>query len=386
MYTEDNELYLDNAATTWPKPTEVYSFMDEFYKKYGFNVNRGSSNILNKCSYLLSETRELLCNLFNGKDINNVVFVPSLTVGINIVLQGLNYEKGDIIYTTKYEHNAVLRTLNYLKKKNGIIIKELPISSDFKYDLNIIKQIFEKEKIKLLVLNHASNVFGLITPIKEIFEIAKKNGIITVLDSAQTAGLLDIDVAKQKIDFLVFSGHKGLYGPFGVAGILVNSNVKITPIIYGGTGSNSEAIEMPDQVPQKFEAGSLNIQAIAGLNMALKWLNKINHKNIYEHDMELFRYYSNLMKENPNVISYISNSIENHVPVLSFNVKNQHSANENYSVIEKEYNIIARSGLHCAPSAHKLLGTIKNGGTIRLSFSYFSKKDPLIDKMLREIK
>jgi len=383
--TENDFIYLDNAATTWPKPEVVYSAMDFFYRKFGFNANRGSSKIIKKSSELVTETRELLCELFGGKSLDKIIFTPSLTIGLNVILQGVAYNKGDIIYTTKYEHNAVVRTLNSLKKKYGIIIKELPLSDKFEYDIKLIKQIFEKEKVKLVVLNHASNVFGLITPVKEIFEIAKNQGVITVLDSAQSGGILDINVVRDKIDFLIFSGHKSLYGPFGIAGIIVNSNIKVMPLIYGGTGSHSELVEMPEENPQRYEAGSLNIQAISGLNASLKWLKETGIKKIYEHDMQLFDHYLKLMKKNEKIINYVTSSINKYVPVLSFNLANGQNSNDNYRYIEDKYKVIARSGLHCSPAAHKLIGTLKAGGTIRLSFSYFSKKDKMIEKMINEL-
>lgn len=362
-------IYFDNAATTFPKPEEVYSFMDNFYRQYGVNVGRGQHTLADKASSLVGETRQLILTLFNCPH-KKVAFTSSATESLNIVLQGLNWRDGFNVYITPFEHNAVLRVLHYLKSIYQINILELYVDkSTVEYDTEKIKYQFQDKRPDIVILNHASNVCGLVAPIREICKLSKEHKAINIIDMAQTAGLIETDLNMVKADYVVFAGHKTLYAPFGVAGIIMAKDMALRPLLYGGTGVESANPELPETIPERYEVGSLNIQAIAGMNAALKWIFKIGVDQIYYNEIKNTQKLLTVLSDFKNVKTIGSKSLENHIGIVSCTFDGYSS--DNIGQILNENDIAVRTGLHCTPNAHKFLGTFPDG-TVRFSLGYFN--------------
>lgn len=364
--------YFDNAATTFPKPEIVYKTMDEFYRTNGVNVGRGQFKEASIANKMVEETKILILNLFHcNKGNRQVVFTPSATETINLVLRGLQLKEGDVVYITPFEHNAVLRTLNYLKKSRKIIIKFIsPDKNTLCYDMCQIEKQFDLAKPKIVMVNHASNVFGFVAPIKDIFNLAKRYNAITIADMAQTAGLIDTNLIDVQCDYAVFAGHKTLYGPFGIAGVVAPNSCSLNPLIFGGTGTESANPEMPKDEPIRYEAGSPNIQSIAGLNASFKWINNIGINNIRKKEEENKQRLIDILETHKNIIVYKGRNCEN-IGVTSCNFDNYSS--DSIGQVLSNFDIAVRTGLHCAPKAHEFMGT-SPAGTVRFSISYFNNE------------
>lgn len=360
--------YFDNAATTFPKPPEVYDFMDSFYRTCGGNAGRGQYKQAANSTKITSETRELLKELLQCQN-KDVVFTPSATIALNMIIQGL-VRKTQIknIWISPFEHNAVTRVLENLKNSEKININILPIDDSFEYDFNLINQKFTENKPELVILSHGSNVCGLINPVEELCEIAKRFNAITVLDMAQTAGLVPLNVGNNNFDFAVFAGHKTLLGPFGISGFVKNKTTDLPTFLFGGTGVESANQKMPEEMPYKYEMGSQNIQAIAGLHEALKWWlsntdairqkEKENHKRLFD------------LISSYNFIKIIGcKDLEKSIGVISCLFDN-YTADEIGNVLD-EQDVAVRTGLQCSPLAHKTLKTFP-AGTVRFSVQYYT--------------
>ncbi len=378
--------YFDNAATTFPKPEEVYSFMDKFYRTNGVNVGRGSYNSADTASALTKETRELLLQLFQCEG-KTVIFEPSATIALNQVIRGLKWRRGQIVYITPFEHNAVLRPLNYLKREYDLKIIQLAVNrQDISYDLEKIKYQFQENHPDVVIVSHASNVCGVVAPIEDIFPLAKKYKATTIADMSQTAGLIDTNLIDVQADYAVFAGHKTLYGPFGIAGFISTCDTELSPLIYGGTGIESANPFMPEQLPIKYEAGSPNILAIAGLNSALKWIKKTGIRNIYENEHNNYLKLLKILTNKQIIHPFVPKS--KCISIISF-VVNGYSS-ESLTTLFSNYNVSCRTGLQCSPLAHAFLGTYPSG-TVRLSCSYYTSETDfktlclLIDKIETEL-
>ncbi len=381
-----NTAYFDNAATTFPKPEEVYRFMDQFYRTSGVNIGRGNYGPINQAALLQEETRNLLLKLFhcNGK---NVIFEPSATIALNQVIRGIKWHDGDIVYISPFEHNSVLRPLYYLRDKFNLKIIELCVNKEnITYDLEKIKYQFQENKPNVVIVSHASNVCGVIAPIADIFYLSKRYKAINIVDMSQTAGLIDTNLIDSFADFAIFAGHKTLYGPFGISGFVLLNDIELEPLIYGGTGLESANPFMPEQIPIRFEAGSQNILSIAGLNASLKWIFKIGIKNIFDKEQE----YANRIKlilGKCNKLRIISSKGIS-TGITSFIINGYSS--DSLAPFFDSNGIFCRTGLQCSPLAHKFLGTFPNG-TIRLSCSYFNSEtdfivlEEVIDKLQEEL-
>lgn len=366
--------YFDNSATTFPKPEEVYSFMDEFYRENGVNVGRGQHKLASKASFLVDETRKLLLEILHCKN-KGVVFTSTATEGINLVLQGREWKENSIVYISPFEHNAVTRTLFHLKDRYGLKIKTLAFNKEkIEYDLEQIKADFKEENPDVIICSHSSNVFGIVAPVEKIVEESKKYGAFNFIDMCQTAGLIDLNVGNENIDAVVFAGHKTLYGPLGVSGVVMKKDIDLKPLIYGGTGVESANQNMPDIFPIKYEGGSHNILAISGLNASLKWLKNIGIENIYKREKEIFNKLISLLKtyENIEIVGY--REVKEQVGVVSCVFKGY--APDEIGQVLSDMDIAVRTGLHCSPYAHEFFGTFP-AGTVRLSISYFTTDDEL---------
>lgn len=365
-------IYFDNAATTYPKPDEVYSFMDRFYRDCGVNVGRGQHEMASKANSMVEETKDLLKELLNCKG-REIAFTPSATESLNVILQGLMWNDGYTVYITPFEHNSVTRILNYLKNIYKINVIELAVDRNtLEYDLGKIKYSFQDKRPNTVIMSHASNVCGLITPIEQICDMAKVYNATTVIDMAQTAGLIPTDLSKIQADYVVFAAHKTLYGSFGLGGIILDRKSNIKPLIYGGTGTDSANQGLPETIPEKFEAGSQNIQAIAGLNASIKWIKKTGVYNIYNKEKQYIIKLIDLLQKYQNIEIVGYKDEKSNIGVISCTFEGYSS--DNIGQVLNEKGIAVRTGLHCSPSAHKFFGTFPNG-TVRFSVSYFNKEE-----------
>ena len=355
--------YFDNAATTFPKPDCVYTFMEKFYRTSGGNSGRGIYALADSSKHMIDETRDLLGQLLCCGS-KQVIFTPTATVALNMIIQGTIAGGAKNIYISPFEHNAVTRTLNHFERRGEISVTELDVTFDLEFDLARIKNQFERRRPDFVIVSHASNVIGLIAPVEEIFSLAKIYGATTLVDMAQTAGLVELNVGLEAIDFAVFAGHKSLFAPTGIAGFVMNPSTQLEPVIFGGTGFDSANQDMPATLPEKFEPGTLNIVGIAGLNAALKWIQSQTVEKIFAAEesrrhqlLELFADYDFL-----RVVGNVAG--RNYVGIVSCLVEGMSS--DVAGNIFSERGIAVRSGLQCAPLAHKFLGTFP-AGTIRFS-------------------
>lgn len=371
--------YFDHAATSFPKPPCVYDFANRFYQEYGANAGRGQYQMAAAANQIVEDTRRAIKKLFSAPANYQVIFTPSATIALNTILRGLPCHAGQNIYVTHFEHNAVLRTLFAMQKEVPFRILKIATQQTLSYDLEEITEQFRQSPPNIVVCSHASNVCGLIAPVTEIFKLAKQYGAITILDASQTAGTLEIDLTKILADFLVFAGHKSLYAPFGAAGFLTSDEYELPPFIYGGTGFRSGDLQMPNELPQKYEAGSLNIYAIAGLNQSLKWLRTTGISAIREKENRLTKKLKCCLMEMENFTIFCP---KNSVGILSFTVPG-YTPDEIGKILDR-YEISVRTGLHCAPDAHRFLGTYPSG-TVRISIGYFNTEDE-VDKLVEVLK
>ena len=360
--------YFDNAATTYPKPDIVYSFMDEFYRKNGANAGRGNYGIAQTAGELIADTRKRIQQLLHCPA-KQVIFEPTATIATNIIIQGLISKGVKNIYITPFEHNSVTRTLHNFEKAGQIKVKTLKVNKDLSYDMEAIRYQFDDVKPELVIVSHASNVMGLISPAEDIFSLAKKYDAYTLLDMAQTAGLVDINIGLDIFDFAVFAGHKTLYGPTGISGFVMKPNINLPSILFGGTGSESANQDMPNKLPDKYEMGTSNISGIAGLNAALRWLEETGITNIRDVEHANRERLITLLNDY-DFIKIVGNIPgRDYVGVISCVIDGISS--DSAGNIFSKNGVAVRTGLECAPLAHDFLGTYP-AGTIRLSVSYFT--------------
>ncbi len=359
-------IYLDNAATTFPKPTEVYKEVLNCMKNYAANPGRSSHNLAVQAESKIMETREEIRRIFNISNPFEIIFTSNATEGLNIGIKGI-LKKGDHVISTVIEHNSVLRPLKSLMKQE-VQVTLLAVDEGGYIDINTLKNEIRKNT-KLIIINHASNVIGTIQHISAIGKIAKEKGVIFMVDASQSAGIIDIDVEKSNIDILAFPGHKGLLGPQGTGGLFIRDGIKVEPFKEGGTGSNSNNMEQPDFMPDKFESGTLNTPGIAGLCEGIKFIDKIGRRNMYNHELSLIEYLITELKKLDYIKIYGSTNLKDRCPVVSINIDGVDSSLAGYKLNKKD--IAVRTGYHCAPLIHNIIGTNKKG-TVRISPGYFN--------------
>lgn len=363
--------YFDNAATTYPKPNAVYSFMDEFYRANGASAGRGIYRAALTAGALVAETRTLIQDVLHCPA-KQVIFTPSATIALNIILQGLLQMGVRNVYISPFEHNAVTRILHAFEKTGAITIRQLTVSKDLQYDLDRIRYQFEDAKPDLVVVSHASNAFGLIAPVTEIFALCKQYGAYTVLDMAQTAGLVDCDIGLSIFDFAVFAGHKTLYGPTGISGFVMKPEISLPATIFGGTGYDSANQDMPSSLPERFEMGTLNTSGIAGLNAALKWVKNTSIETLRETESKNRKKLLSILGDYwfVKIVGNVDSC--EYVGIVSCIIHGISS--DSAGKLFSDAGISVRTGLQCAPLAHRFLGTFP-AGTIRLSVNYFTSDD-----------
>ena len=363
--------YFDNAATTFPKPNIVYDFMSDFYKNSGANAGRGHYGMAQSAGALIKDTRERIQKLLHCPA-KLVVFTPTATIALNIIIQGLIKKGLRNIYISPFEHNAVTRTLHYFEEKGDIVVSKLHVNRDLGYDLERIRFQFDDIKPDLVIISHASNVIGLVAPIEEIFAIAKEYKAYTVADMSQSAGLVDTNVGLNCFDFAVFAGHKTIYGPTGISGFVMNPTIVLEPVLFGGTGFESANQNMPMSLPERYEMGTGNIAGIAGLNAALKWLDKQGIGNIWALEMQHRKRLLEIINRYDFLKIVGNNDGQKFVGIVSCIMEGISS--DSAGAIFDRFGISVRTGLHCAPLAHQFLGTYP-AGTIRISIGYFTSDE-----------
>lgn len=362
--------YFDNAATTFPKPEAVYSFMDKFYRSNGASAGRGDYGASLSAGALIAETRQLIQSLLHCQS-KQVVFTPTATIALNIVIQGLIKNGVKEVYISPFEHNAVTRTLHAYEVAGTISVHKLAVSEQMTYDLERIRYQFEDRRPDLIVVSHASNVFGLVAPIEEIFQIGKQFNAYTVADMAQTAGLIDCNIGSTVFDFAIFAGHKTLYGPVGVSGFVMKPEIQLPATIFGGTGYESANQDMPLSLPERFEMGTMNISGIAGLHASLKWINEVSISSLREREFWNRRRLLEILDEYW-FIKIVGNFPQNeYVGIVSCLIDGISS--DSAGKIFDDAGISVRTGLQCAPLAHEFMQTFP-AGTIRFSVSYFTSE------------
>ena len=375
-------IYFDNAATSFPKPECTQKAVSE-YIKHGVNINRSSYKIAYDAEEMVYDTRKMLCSMFGYDDAACAVFTPNVTTALNTAIKGL-LDTGDHVITSSVEHNAVMRPLRELESARAKI-SLIPSDSEGNMITDEIEPLI-RHNTKAMVITHASNVLGTIQPIKHIGEICKKHDILLIVDTAQTAGAFEID--SKNIDVLCFTGHKGLMGPQGIGGFIAKRSAaeKMKPLISGGTGSLSHLETMPDFLPDKFEAGTLNLPGIAGLNASLKFLWEKGIENIAKHELKLTKLFLNGLAGENRINIYGRKDTINRTGTVSVSIDGIDNAIAALR-FEEEYGILTRVGLHCAPSAHKTAGTYP-AGTVRFSFGLFNTEEEVITavKALKSIR
>lgn len=369
-------IYLDNAATTWPKPEVVYQAVDHCLRQCSGNPGRGGHGNARAATHILYEAREALATLFNIDNPTNIIFTYNATDALNMALLGY-LSPGDRILTTEMEHNAVARPLRYLESI-GVEINIVPCDPSGKLNLPAVEKILAGG-IQAIVMSHASNVTGQIMPIYEVGKLAKKYEACFIVDAAQTAGVEDIDVEACYIDMLGFSGHKGLLGPQGTGGLYVRDGSKTRPLRYGGTGSFSEFDRQPDFLPDKLESGTPNTPGIAGLLSGINFIREVGIENIRTKEKQLAQQLIKGLKSIKDVVVYGPELLHEHTAVVAFNIGSMDSSLVAHR-LDMEFGIACRAGLHCAPWAHQCIGTLKTG-VIRFSPGYFNTVDEIVQAL-----
>lgn len=363
-------LYLDNAATSWPKPETVYEAMEKALRMGG-NPGRGVNSSSLSASRIVCEARCILAGFFNVPKSEQIIFTQNATESLNLVLKGF-LSSGDHVLISAVEHNGVVRPLEALKS-GGIEYSLIPCDENGLFDPADIKN-FIKGNTKLIVLTHASNVLGTILPIQEVGAIAEEQNIYLMVDASQTAGILPIDVQKMQIDFLAFTGHKGLLGPQGTGGIYIKEGLKVRPLIHGGTGNHSASLAQPDGLPEGLESGTRNLPGIAGLLAGVKYCSH-NQQEMRTQELKLIKKLLDYFEQEPRIKFYGPSNPEERIGLVSFNVEG-FNADQVGLLLDRNYGIISRTGLHCSPLAHKVANTFEKGA-VRISFGPFTTMEDM---------
>lgn len=363
-------IYLDNSATSSPKPQSVINAVNTALRNYSANPGRSGHTASMRTADAVYRVRIKAKEFFNLNNEENVIFTSGCTMSLNTVIKGV-LNKGDHAVISSMEHNSVLRPLHTLKER-GII--DYSIATVYPGDNDKTIDSFRdaiNEKTMLILCTHASNVFGIRLPTERLCALAHQYGILFCLDAAQSAGVLNIDMCNDRYDFVCCAGHKGLYGIEGVGMLLINSDTSLNPLIEGGTGSISSDYSMPNYYPDRLESGTLNIPGIISLGAGMDFINQKGVDKIHRHEMKLIQRLYNSLKENSKIILYTDYPTDDRfVPVLAFNIKDKDSESVS-QYLDKRFHIATRAGLHCAPLAHKTMGTLASGA-VRISPSVFT--------------
>lgn len=377
-------IYLDNAATTFPKPEDVYSMVDHIQRNLAVNVGRGSYQAANDAMKIVDETRFLMAELLNANNPNNIIFAPSATIAANQIIMGLEWDEYKVVYVSPFEHNAIARPLEIIKQRYNITLLQLPFDgATQKLDFEQMEQDFALNPPDYVFINHISNVTGAVLPVDLITASSKAYNATVIVDGSQSVGLLEYNLQKSKFDYLIFAGHKNLYASWGIGGFIKNSPHRLINAFAGGTGSDSLNLSMGDSYPSSFEFGSPNIIAIASLNASLKWLKEIGIDAIAKKKKHLMNRLIEGLKSLPVVLYTPAENVE-HTSVISFTVPD-YEPSEVGAILSGDFDIAVRTGFHCAPFIHELIDTKSTHGTVRVSLGYFNTEND-IDCLLESLR
>jgi len=367
-------IYLDNAASSWPKPNATWQAMEHFMRHIGANPGRSGHRLSIEAGRILMDAREALAELFGAEDPLRICFDKNATEALNLAICGI-LRPGDHCMTSSMEHNSVMRPLRALEKR-GVEVTVVPCSPQGELDPQEIERAI-KANTKLIVITHASNVVGTLMPVNEVGKIARKHGVLFCIDAAQTAGAYPIDVKKMPIDLLAFTGHKALYGPQGIGGLYIREGLEadLAPLTRGGTGSRSEFQEQPDFMPDKYESGTPNTVGVAGLGAGVRFLLTQGVARIRAKEQALTRMLIEGLESIPGISVYGCRDVERQVAIVSFTIHGL-SPSEITMDLDEEFGIMSRPGLHCAPAAHLTIGTFSQG-TVRLSAGSFTTEEDI---------
>lgn len=380
-------IYLDNAATTFPKPEEVCQALDMANRTLAVNAGRGSYRLAKQATNLIGTCKKQILGVVCPNLVAEVVFTSSATVAFNQVIGGLPFDKETVVYVSPFEHNAVMRTLHLAAKKCGFEIQILETNVDkgsnisVTMDLSKIEYQFARKQPDYVFCTHVSNVTGYILPIQEICAMAKEYGAKTIIDASQSAGLVEINMNAMEIDCLVFAGHKTLYGPLGIGGFVRRTDLEIKPFLAGGTGSDSLNLNMLNV--GSLEVSSPNVVAIAGLSKALELIERETVAKLYEKEREITEYLIQELKQIGGVVTYLPSPCEVHVGIVAFNLEG-YQADEVGMLLDEDYAIAVRTGYHCAPLVHEILGELEFGGVVRVSVGRFTTKGD-VEKLVEAV-
>ncbi len=362
-------IYLDNSATSFPKPEVVYEFMDQFYRTKGVSPGRSGFDAALETEEIVQNTRKMLTGLFNGDDPNRLTFSYNASDSLNMILMGLA-EKGDHVVTTMLEHNSVLRPLHHLELNGVIEVTHVPFDAHGYIDPGDIKKAIRKNT-RMVVVNHSSNVIGTVQPIGEIGKICKAAGVYFVVDASQSAGAIPIDMKAMGIDAVAFTGHKCLMGPTGIGGSYVMEDLPVKGTRCGGTGVRSAQKTHLSEFPYRMECGTLNTVGVAGLYAGTKWVLEQGIEKLHAKEMALWEKLRQGLQDIENITLYCANSSRERNAVLSLNIDKFESGDVG-TMLDVDYNIACRTGLQCAPLVHEGIGTVDMHGTVRLSIGPFN--------------
>lgn len=362
-------IYLDNSATSFPKPEIVYEFMDSFYRTHGVSPGRSGFDAAIETEEIVQNTRKMLTGIFNGDDPNRLTFSYNASDSLNMILMGLA-EKGDHVVTTKLEHNSVLRPLHHLELNGVIEVTHIPFDKHGYIHPDDIKKAIKKNT-KMVVVNHGSNVIGTVQAIADIGKICKEAGVCFVVDASQSAGAIPIDMKAMGIDALAFTGHKCLMGPTGIGGSYIMEDIPIKGTRFGGTGVRSAQKTHLTEFPYRMECGTLNTIGVAGLYAGTKWVLEQGIEKLHAQEMALWERLKNGVKDIDNITLYCADGPANRNAVLSMNIDKFDSGDVG-TLLDVDYDIACRTGLQCAPLVHEGIGTIDIHGTVRLSIGPFN--------------
>ncbi len=365
-------IYLDNAATSFPKPPRVVKAFAQYCNGVGANPGRASYSLAREANAIIDRTRQSLAELLGNVDPSRLIFTPSATVALNLGLKGL-LKAGDHVLTTSMEHNSIMRPLHSLKKM-GVDHSQIPCSPRGEFDPADIPPLI-RSQTRLIALIHASNVTGGLMPVTEVGKIAKERDILVLLDSAQTMGLIPIDPAQLYIDLLAAPGHKGLLGPMGTGFLYVKQGLDLEPLWEGGTGTQSESLKQPETWPERYESGTCNAPGLAGLAAGITEVKELGLEAISGHELHLRSILSDGLNQIPGITLYGPTELRQCAATLSFNVQ-ELDCSEVAHILDKVYSIAVRSGLHCAPAAHRTIGTFPHG-TVRVSVGPYNTEEEI---------
>lgn len=368
-------IYLNNAATTWPKPEIVYETVDECFRHLA-SPDRTYSEEGNRGSMLMQTSRAEVAEFFGIKSPSQLVFVPSCTYASNLAILGLDWQDGDEAMMSGMEHHAISRPIRKVARERKANFHVMPYAPDEPLDLNFAEQKLKSGKVKLVACTMASNVTGDLLPVKELGKLAKQYGALFLVDAAQSAGAIPVDVEELQADMMTFAGHKGLFGPPGIGGLFVREGIRLNTLAEGGTGKDSGKHDMSGSFPSNYEVGTHNLLGIVGVTAGVRWVKQAGVEAIHRHEMQLAKRFVERCEQIPGITMYGCKDLSRRTPVVSLTIQGT-TPQEVGRWLSEEHGVATRAGYHCAPLAHETIGTLPGDGTLRISFGFSNTLDEI---------